>query len=102
MYMSDTKVDHTVKLEGTNYDHRRRLTLEDVSAINTEYFHGASISSLANKYNVSYITIQYHVDPQLKKEHNKKRNMYRPSIQDSVAQRVSRIARKRAILEGRV
>ena len=100
--MTDFQVDRIVKLVGTDYDRRRKLSCSDVTRIKRLYKSGHSISDLMEEYNVSYATIRCHVDPEYKSYHNMRRNDYAPSAQDYVAQRVSRVAHKRSILEGKV
>ena len=102
MNITDFQVDKIVRIAGTNYDRRRKLTTSDVRSICKEYNSGSSVRDLANKYGVTYFTIMYHVDPYYKRRQNAKRNEYAPSVQDSAAQRISRVAHKRAILEGRI
>ena len=96
--MTDFEVDRYIKLEGTNYDRRRKLTTQDVSKIKRDYEKGTSISKLATTYGVSYITIKYHVDPDFKQELNERRNGYAHSDYDWIAAREDRIAYKRSIV----
>ena len=98
--MTDFEVDRTIKLEGTNYDRRRKLTVQDVAKIKRAYCRGASIFSLAKSYNVSYIAIKYHVNEEFKKSLNKRRNDYAHSYQDQIAARNDRVAYKRSIVLG--
>ena len=101
--MRDYEIDKLVRLEGTNYDRRRKLSVQDVTKIRNAYYTGRlSISQLATIYNVTYLTIKYHVDSQFKKDINERRNCYAPSDADPVAQRANRIQYKKSILESRI
>ena len=98
--MTDFELDRIVRLEGTDYDRRRKLTTSDVTRIKKAYKEGSYIIDLANEYNVSYGTILYHVSPFHKNKINKNRKKYAQSFFDHNAQRKSRVAHKRAIVAG--
>ena len=100
--MTDFELDRLVKLEGTDYDRRRKLSTNDVARIQRAYKNGKSMFDLAVAYGVSYGTIHYHVDKDYRENHNKKRKLYAPSFFDATAQRISRVAHKRAILANRI
>ena len=100
--MTDFEIDKVVKIEGTDYDRRRKLSTKDVAKIQRDYKKGKSITQLSLKYNVAYGTIHYHVDKVFKENIKKKRNRYAASAQNPVAQRISRVAHKRAILAGNI
>lgn len=100
--MTDLELDRMVKIAGTDYDRRRKLSTKDVSCIRKAYAAGTSIFTLARRYNVCYNTIKYHVDPAHKETSNKKRLTFAPSFLDSTAQRKSRVAHKRAILANKI
>ena len=100
--MTDFQIDKLIKLEGTDYDRRRKLTTNDVAAIKRAHKQGYSISSLAKKYHVSYPTIKYHVDSDFKKYMIEERVKHGFYCCDASKQRVSRIAYKRAILAGKI
>lgn len=62
-----------IKIEGTQYDRRRKLTEEDKQDIH-ENILNLSQRELARKYNVSRRTIQFILDPNKKEENIKRRN----------------------------
>ena len=72
--MTNSAVNSLIKLQGTDYDRRRKLTLSDIRDIKKKYDNGHSIASLAKEYKVVNNTIHYHVDEEYKKMHNKRRN----------------------------
>ena len=100
--MTDFELDRIVKLQGTDYDRRRKLSTSDVTQIKKAYKSGIQLIDLANAYDVSYGTILYHVNKNFKKKLNLSRKNYGQAPQDQLAQRKSRIALKRAILEGAI
>ena len=100
--MKDYKVDRMIKLAGTDYDNRRKLTNAQIASMKRARAAGASIASIAACHKVSYGTAYYHVNEEFKVEHNKNRSKYRASTCDSMKQFHSRVARKRDILEGRI
>lgn len=100
--MTDFELDRIVKIQGTDYDRRRKLSTSDVTYIRKAYKEGKHIIDLANHYNVSYGTILYHINPVHKKNINMNRKHYAQSLFDAAAQRKSRVAYKRLILAGKV
>ena len=100
--MTDFMVDKVVKLEGTDYDRRRKLTNKDIAAIKRAHKKGYSIPALAKKYGVSYVTIRYHLDSNFKQHIIEERVKHGFYCCDAAKQRASRIAYKRAILSGKI
>lgn len=100
--MTDFMIDKIVKLEGTDYDRRRKLTNKDIAAIKRAHRQGYSILSLAKKYGVSYGTIKYHLDSNFKQKIIEERSKNRYGYYDAAKQRASRIAYKRAIITGNI
>ena len=100
--MTNYELDRIVKLEGTDYDRRRKLTNKQIASMKRARANGATIADIAACHKVSYGTAYYHVKGGYKEEHNKARSRYKASTYDYVTQRDSRLAHKRAILEGRI
>lgn len=96
--MTDIEVDRIVKIHGTDYDRRRKLSVKDVAAIKREYKRGKSISYLANKYHVSYPAIKYHVAENYKETHNNYRKNFKFAECDQRALLKSRVALKRRLM----
>lgn len=96
--MKTCLLDKIVKLEGTDYDRRRKLKNKDIIDIRKDHNRGATISSLAKKYNVSYNTIHYHVDEDYKQFHNQRRLNSVRSCCNNSEYRNSRIKYKKSIL----
>lgn len=100
--MTDMQIDRYVKLEGTNHDPRRKLTVEDVRFMKKGYREGTSVAQLATEYGVCPATVMYHVIPGYKKKHNEYRKNFKVQSCDQVALFKSRVELKKKILAGAV
>ena len=100
--MSDAKFDKAIRIQGTDYDRRRKLTTDDIIKIQRAYAQGHSATELASRYNVTIPTIMYHVDPQHKKQVNSRRSKFAYAPFDSTEQLKSRVKHKKAILAGAI
>jgi hypothetical protein len=96
--MTDHEVDKLIKIQGTDYDRRRKLKTKDITCIQRCYKRGVSLVDLARKYKVSPGTIKYHVDAKFKIAQNNTRASFGYAPFDETAQRNSRVAYKRSIL----
>ena len=95
--MNNYKIDQMVKIAGTDYDRRRKLTNSQISCIKKDYAKGISICELATKYRVAPNTIHYHVDEEFKEFHNQRRK-YSTRTFTSKSTIASRIAFKKKLL----
>ena len=95
--LTDAQIMKGVKIAGTKFDRRRKLTDKQLTAIQKAYENGTSISVLAEKYGVNYTTIRYHVDPEYREDH-----LYYTSLntyeRDSAADKASQVNYKRSLL----
>ena len=73
--MSDTQLNRSFKIAGTDYDRRRKLSNRDIYDLKRSYNRtkDPDINILAERYNVSPQTIRYHIDPEYKAERNRRR-----------------------------
>lgn len=94
--LSDSSLDKVVKIAGTKFDRRRKLSDKQINSIREKYDGGCSIFDLAHKYNVSEPTIRYHVDSHFRSYKNLTRNMYKNESRDN---RTDRIAYKRRLVK---
>ena len=58
----DDQIDSIVKIQGTQYDRKRKLTEKQVLEIKNQLNKGISVEALAKKYNVSEWIIRYNTD----------------------------------------
>lgn len=74
---SDTAINANVKIAGTNWDRRRKLTNKQIGQIKKAAQRpGFDIKAVAKKYGVAPLTIRYHIDEQYKREINTRRADY--------------------------
>ena len=74
---SDSKLNDVVRVAGTDYDRRRKLTNRELYSMRRSYQSpNIDIYYLAEKFDVSPQTVKYHVDPEYKKRMNAKRKDY--------------------------
>lgn len=104
--LSNLKIDKTVKIAGTDFDRRRKLTTSDVKDIKQMYRNGWSISRISEMYEVAYATVKYHLDDEFKNELNSKRKnySYRPYNYDEVKDRIEDRAeyKKNLVIQGKI
>lgn len=74
--MNNEDLDKEVKIEGTQYDRKRRYTDAEIKKWRKLYNNGngMTISELSHKFDVPYNTIHYHVDDLFKLIFNKNRD----------------------------
>lgn len=60
--MDDLQVDRTVRIQGTEFDRKRKLTDEQVEIMQQFYRDGWSIQSLAKTFHVAWTTARYNID----------------------------------------
>ena len=63
---NDEQIDALVKIQGTQYDRKRKLTDKQVSEIKQKLDKGISVEALAQQYNVSEWIIRYNTNPQFR------------------------------------
>ncbi len=74
--MSNSAIDSMVKIQGTNYDRKRRVTKDMKNRMSQMYNAGKSYSAIANHFGVTPRTVRYNLDEEFKKRENKVRNIY--------------------------
>lgn len=72
--MTDDALDATVKIQGTEYDRKRKVAPTTLKKMASMYKKKSSISEIANKLGLNYLTVRYNVDPVFKAEFNAKRD----------------------------
>lgn len=90
--LDDNKFNKLVKIAGTNFDRRRKLSVKTIEKIRKAYNnHKKSIKELAEENNVSYTAIKYHVDSRFKHNVNFMRTLYdfKPAPANYVSELIS-------------
>lgn len=72
--MTDDALDATVKIQGTEFDRKRKVAPAILKKMASMYKKKSSISEIANKLGLNYLTVRYNVDPVFKAEFNAKRD----------------------------
>ena len=70
----DEKIDSIIKIEGTDFDRKRKYSSMTVASMKSDYENGMSISAIATKYGAGYTTVKYNVVPNFKEQFNAKRS----------------------------
>ena len=66
---SYTKIN-AIKLQGTNFDRRRKLNLEDIPYITFLHNQGMSYAAIGRMYNVSGTTVKCYIYPEWREHQN--------------------------------
>ena len=72
--LTDEALDKKVKIQGTQYDRKRKVTDKTISKMKSLASSGKSISEIASKLGLNYMTVKYNVDPAFKAIYNATRN----------------------------
>lgn len=71
---SDVEVDKIVKIQGTPFDRKRKLSEATLKKMNHLYKKGKSFADIASKFGCSLTTVKYNLDPEFKAYHNSHRD----------------------------
>ena len=71
--MDDQTIDMKVKIQGTNFDRKRKYSKELFETMKLELANGATVKELASKYSMNEMTIRYNTDAEFRKQYNEKR-----------------------------
>lgn len=71
--MNDNLLDKKVKIQGTEYDRKRKISKATVSKMK-KMAKKKSISEIAKELGISYIGVRYNIDPEFKARHNATRD----------------------------
>lgn len=64
--MDDLQVDRTVRIQGTEFDRKRKLTDKQVSEMRKLFEEGFSIKQLASMFKVSRCAVRYNIDDEFR------------------------------------
>lgn len=99
--MIDAEVDKVVKIQGTPYDRKRKVSPETLVRMQKMDRKGKSISEIAKSLGLSYFTVKYNVDSVWREMYNKTRNGAHTG-KDHIS-KTDRVAYKRQLVaEGKV
>ena len=72
--MTDDKLDKVVKIQGTPYDRKRKLSEGDIQKMNKMAKAGKSLAEIASKFGVYSSTVRYNTDPIWRQTYNATRS----------------------------
>lgn len=99
MKLSDTELDKVVKIQGTNYDRKRKVTKQMQYRMMQMLDAGKSVSYIAEHFDVTPHTVKYNTDPEYKTWWNSYRDGKHYGVNNSNAS--ERGAYKRSLIKAR-
>lgn len=72
--LTDEALDKKVKIQGTQYDRKRKVTDKTIAKMKSLYSSKKSVSEIAQKLGLNYMTVKYNVDPAFKAMYNAMRS----------------------------
>lgn len=95
---TNSEIDNAVKIQGTNYDRKRKVTKDMKRRMQQMYDSGKTYGYIADYYGVSWPTVKYNLDEEFKKEINEKRNDYARNWKPTNETYLERVDYKRKLL----
>ncbi len=99
MKLSDAKLDKAVKIQGTNWDRKRKVTKQMQYRMMQMLDAGKSVNYIAEHFDVTPHTVKYNTDPEYKEWWNASRDGKHYGANNSTA--AERGAYKRTLLKSR-
>ena len=93
----DEKLDSIVKIQGTQYDRKRKLTDSQVNEIKGKLSKNIPIEALAKEYNVSEWIIKYNTNPDFREHQLKIRTGDHTGVDTMTFE--NRVAYKRSLIK---
>lgn len=103
--MDDETLDQKVKIQGTEFDRKRKCTQKEILAMQNDIDHGMSYKDVALKYNVSEWIVRYNTDSafrihQIQIRSGKHTGVTTMDFEDRVAYKRDLIKRKKLSVMG--
>ena len=67
--MTDREVDRIIKIQGTDYDRKRKVTSDILNEIITMKNNGNNIHQIAKKLRLTDHAVRYNLDPEYRRKH---------------------------------
>mgnify|MGYP004625212125 FL=1 len=67
--MKDSDLDKTIKIQGTRFDRKRKVSNATITRMRKMFNKGKSISEISNITGICYSTVRYNVDDNWRKQH---------------------------------
>lgn len=97
--LDDLYLDKVVKIQGTKFDRKRKVSDSTIKKIKRLYDKGMSVTEICEKYSMNWLTVKYNVDPEYKKVYNERRDGKHTGV-DSIS-KAERIQYKRDLIKRR-
>lgn len=94
-------IDSAVKIQGTNYDRKRKVTKSMKHRMEQMYAAGKSYRQIAEHFGVAPQTVKYNLDEDYKAWKNGTRNNYARNWQPDSTTQAERVAYKKELLGNR-
>lgn len=72
--MDDNKLDKVIKIQGTRFDRKRKVSNATINRMRNMYEKGKSIAEISSIVNVPYNTVRYNVDDEWRSNFNATRS----------------------------
>ena len=96
----DDKLDSTVKIQGTQYDRKRKLSDKDLEKIKAKLKKNIPVEAIASEFNVSEWIIRYNTDEAFR-EHQLKLREKKSKTHINSMDFEDRVAYKRALVKSK-
>lgn len=98
---TDREIDAAVRIQGTNYDRKRKVTKSMKRRMEQMHNSGKSYNYIANYFGVAYTTVRYNLDKEYKEAWNKRRDDYARNWKPTSETLTERAAYKRDLLNNK-
>ena len=72
--LSDIELDRAIRIQGTDFDRKRKLTQSSIRQMHRMYEEGVSLTQLSDMFGVTVMTVKYNVDDTWRNNFNKIRS----------------------------
>lgn len=96
--MTDVEVDRAVKLKGTQFDRKRKLTDKQVEKMQKLLRKGKDLEYIAQKFGIDKRTVRYNTDPEYRQSRIIYNSMYRSHTSITKEYTQDRIEYKRKLV----
>ena len=96
--LDDEVLDQKVKIQGTEFDRKRKLTQKELSSMQNDIMNGLSVKAAAIKYNVSEWIVRYNTDSAFR-DHQLKLREGKSKTHEQTMDFSDRVAYKRQLIQ---
>lgn len=88
LLLSDSQLNHTVRIQGTKFDRKRKVSDKTDARMKELYNSGMPVMDIAKLFDLSYNTVKYHVDEEYNKYCRSRKNAHTGKTHISVQDRI--------------